>query len=125
MVDVDYLDDGNISEEYNEIKMSKIQKNHFSQYYPDQIHARIFCSIKLGQKIRFFVKFRPKSSRCHSQVSSFNHSDTCTNAFYTMNTYTSENIQSKYNHEWICIAIKYYFILHYVYKTIIYSALCI
>ena len=35
------------------------QRNRKSQYDDDQIHARVFRSLKMGHRLPLFVKFRP------------------------------------------------------------------
>ena len=35
------------------------QWNRRSQYDDDQIHARVFTSLKMGHRLLLFVKFRP------------------------------------------------------------------
>ena len=36
---------------------SKEQQNHKSHYDDDQIHARVFRSLKMGHRLPLFVKF--------------------------------------------------------------------
>ena len=38
---------------------SKEQQNRKSHYDDDQIHARVFRSLKMGHRLPLFVKFRP------------------------------------------------------------------
>ena len=36
------------------------QQNRKSHYDDDQIHARVFRSLKMGHRLPLFVKFRPR-----------------------------------------------------------------
>ena len=38
---------------------SKSQANHKALHDPDQIHARVFRSLRIGQSLPLYVKFRP------------------------------------------------------------------
>ena len=38
---------------------SKAQGDCKMMYDHDQIHARVFCSLKMGQRLPLFVKFQP------------------------------------------------------------------
>ena len=40
-------------------QMTDLQKNRQSFYFPDQIHTRVFRSLRMGHKLPFFVKYRP------------------------------------------------------------------
>ena len=43
----------------NRRTQSKEQRNRKSHYDDDQIHARVFRSLKIGHRLPLFVKFRP------------------------------------------------------------------
>ena len=40
-------------------QMTDLQKNRQSFYFPDQIHIRVFRSLRMRHKLPFFVKYRP------------------------------------------------------------------
>ena len=40
-------------------QMTDLQENRCSFYFLDQIHTRVFRSLRMGHKLPFYVKYRP------------------------------------------------------------------